>query len=159
MVCTFEFGYYLKFVIWRLVFASSFMTRPAINAGLMLLMTFQAPAHFDIYLTGDALHRSDFTVAGVADESRANMHHMREIDMIRHAIDPDPGDRFLIFPVRHQLFDLRRLRCDEQMTGTTVRNRGDTGDPGFQSCAMTVETGDGVVAGMFLMAECYGLDG
>ena len=80
------------------------------------------------------------------------MHHMREINEVQHTVDPDPGDRLFIFPVRHQLFDFRGVLSNEQVAGAAVSNRGNAGDCGFWGITMTEEARDSIVAGMLLMA-------
>jgi hypothetical protein len=147
----------LEFVICYLKFAS-LMTRPAIDARLMLPVTVQTPAHVQFDGPGNTRHCSHIAVAAGTDKSRAYMHHVREIDVVRHAVYPDPGDRLFFLPVLHQLFDFRSVLGDEQMAGPAVRHRGDAGNARLWSGAVTEETGDGVVASMILVAEGDRLD-
>ena len=129
------------------------MTRPAIDTGLVLPVTVQAPPHLEIDGPGDPFHGGHLAVAGGADKSGAEMHHVREIDVVRQAVDPDPGDRLPFVPVRHQFLDFRSVRGDEQMAGPAVRHRRDAGDRRLRGVAVTEEARDAVVAGMHLMAE------
>ena len=134
------------------------MTRPAIGAGFMLFMTAQAPAHFYLLLPGDARHACHVPVALTARAAGADMNHVREINMVRHMVDPDPGDWFLFIPIRHQFFDLRSILSDPQMAGPAVGHGGDAGDGRLRSGTVTEEAGDGVIARVELMAEGNRLD-
>ena len=134
------------------------MTGPAIDACLMPAMTVQAPTHLDLDRAGDTLHSCHVAMAVCAGEASANMHHMREIDEVRHAVNPDPGDGFFFIPIHHKLFDLRGVLSNEQVAGAAVSNRGNAGDCGLWGIAMTEEARDSVVAGMLLMAEGDRLD-
>jgi hypothetical protein len=136
----------------------SFMTRPAIDNRLMLSMTVQAPAHIDFDRSSDTRHCSHITVAARAEESGANMHHVREIDMVRHMVHPDPGNRFFFSPVHHQLFYFRGVLSNEQVAGPAVRNCGNAGNARLRSIAVTEEARNAVVACMYLMAEGNRLD-
>src|SRR5208283_5717931 len=97
---------YLKFFL-------SFMTRPAIDTGLMLPVTVQAPAHLDLDGPGDMCHGGHFAVAGSANQAGADMHHVREINVVRHPVDSHPGDRLLFFPIPGQFLYFRSVPGDE----------------------------------------------
>ena len=129
------------------------MTYPAIDTGLMLTMTVQAPPHLETGGPGDALHGSNCTVTGSAIDFGANVHHVREIDMIRQAVNSDPGDRLPFFLVRHQFFDLRCVRRNELMAGTAVSHCRNAGQRRLRSVAVTEEAMDAVITGMLFMAE------
>lgn len=86
------------------------------------------------------------------------MHHVREINMVRHVVDPDPGDGFFFIPKHHELFDFGGVLSNEQVAGAAVRNCGNAGDRGLRGITMTEEARNSVVAGMLLMAEGDRLD-
>ena len=134
------------------------MTRPAINACLVLPVTSQAPAHFDFTRPFDTRHRSDVPVAITADSSSANMHHMREVDKIRNPIDPDPWNRFFILPVGHELFYFRRILSNKEVAGPAISNCRYAGNRRLRSIAVTKEARDAVVTGVDLVAEGDRLD-
>jgi hypothetical protein len=67
----------------------------------MLSMTVQAPPHLEIGGAGDAFHGGYFSVTGSAENLGPDVHHMREIDMIRQTVNPDPGDWLPFVPERH----------------------------------------------------------
>ena len=134
------------------------MTRPAIDAGFMLLMTVQAPAHVEFDGPGETRHCRHLAVASGADESGAYVHHVREINMVRHSVDPDPGDRLFFFPVLHQFLDFRGVLGDEKMASPAVRHGRDAGNARLRSVAVTEEARDGVIAGMYLVVEGDRLD-
>src|SRR5512143_232899 len=144
--------------VLRSIRVPSFMTRPAIDACLMLAMAVQAPTHLDLDRAGDTLHSCHAAVAVSTGEASANMHHVRKIDEVRHAVDPDPGDRLFIFPVRHQLFYFRGVLSNEQVAGAAISNRGNAGDCRFWGITMAEETRDSVVTGMLFMTEGDRLD-
>lgn len=102
---------------------------PAIDAGLMLPVTTQAPAHLETGRASDPLHCGHLAVTGAAVYPGADMHHVRKIDMVRQAVDPDPGDRLLPVPISHQFLDFRRFRGDVEMAGPTVSQRRYAGQP------------------------------
>jgi len=127
------------------------MTRPAIDTCLVLPVTVQAPAHFDLDGPDDLRHGGHFTVAGGASEAGADMHHVREINEVRHPVDPDPGDRLLLVPVTLQLLN---FQAHERMAGLHAgRYCRDSGNGGLVSVAVAEETRDGVVTCMEFMAE------
>ena len=72
----------------------------------MPAMAVQTPSHFDFYAPGNPFHCGNVAVTGSAVESGPYMHHMRKIDEVRHALDPDPRDRLFIFPIVHKFFNL-----------------------------------------------------
>ncbi len=88
-----------------------------------------------------------------ADDSGAYMHHVREINVVREAVDPYPGDWLPFIPGNHQFLDFRSVPGDEQMACPTVRHRRDAGNPRLGSVVVTIEALYSVVAGMHLMAE------
>jgi len=134
------------------------MAGPAIDAGLMLAMAVQAPSHFDFDAPGNPFHGGNVAVTRAAVLAGPYMHHVREIDEVWHAIDPDPGDRLFIFPIGHKLFDFRRVLSNKQVTCTAVRNRGNAGNRGRWGIAMAEKTRNAIVASVFLMAEGDRLD-
>lgn len=134
------------------------MTRPAIDAGVLLPVTVHAPAHLEIGGTGDPFHGRNLAVASGADKSGADMHHVREIDVVRHSVDPDPGDRLPFIPILHQLFDFRGVLRDEQVAGPAVRHRGDAGNARLRSMTVTKEARNAAVTGMNFVAEGERLD-
>src|SRR5574337_157052 len=129
------------------------MTRPAIDARLMLSVTVQAPPHLDLDFPGNARHAGNVSMTGTACESSAYMHHVRKIDVVRHPVDPDPGDRFFVVPVHHELLYFRFVPRDEQMAGPAVRHRGDTGDGRLRGVSVAKEARDAVVSGMDFVTE------
>ncbi len=104
------------------------MARPAIDTGLMLFMTAQAPAHLYLTRPGDTRHACHIPMAGGTGEACADMHHVREIDKVRHPVDPDPRYRFFIRPVGHELLDLRGVLGYEQVASPAIGNRRDAGN-------------------------------
>ena len=124
----------------------------------MLPVTSQAPTHLEIGRTADPVHRGHLAVTGAAVNLGADMHHMREINMIWKTIDPDPWNRFAFVPVEHQLHDLRFVRRDELVAGPAVGHRRDAGDRRFCGVSVTIETLDAVITGMLFMAEGDRLD-
>ncbi len=135
------------------VMTLSFMARPAIGARLILLVAAETPAHPDLDRPRDARHGRDVAVAVGTDAAGPDVHHVREIDMVRHPIDPDPGDRLLVFPVRHKLLDFRRILRNEQMAGPAVGNSGNAGGRGLGRCAVAKKTRNAVVACVDFVAE------
>ncbi len=131
----------------------SLVARPAIDTGLMLFMTAQAPAHLYLMRAGYARHSCHIPMAGDTGEACADMHHVREIDEVRHPVDPHPRDRFFILPVGHELLDLRGVLGYEQVASPAVGNRRDAGNRRFGSGAMTEQARNSVVAGMDLVTE------
>lgn len=134
------------------------MTRPAIDTGLMLPVTIQAPAHLDLDGPGDMRHGGHFAVAGGADEAGADMHHVREINVVRRPVDSVPGDRLLFFPILNQFLDFRSVLGDEQVAGPAISHCRDAGNRGPGSVTVTEEARDGVVACMHFMTEGDRLD-
>ena len=120
------------------------MTGPAIDAGLMLPMAPQAPSHLETGRTADPLHCRHIAVTGGTVDPGADMHYVREIDMVRQAVDPDPGDRLVPVPVSHQLLDFRSFGGNIQVAGTTVRYGRDAGYLRLISIAMAIEARDAV---------------
>lgn len=92
-------------------------------------------------------------MAGGTVQSGTYVHHVREIDVVRQGVNPDPRDRLTFFPVSHQLLYFRRSRGDEQMAGATVRYCWNAGNRRLWCLAMAEETLNGVFPGMYLMAE------
>jgi hypothetical protein len=119
----------------------------------MPTMAVQTPTHLDLDRAGYTLHSCHAAVAVCAGEAGADMHHVREINVIRHVVNSDPGDRLLFFPVIHQFFDFRSVLSNEQVASTAVRNCGNTRDRGLWGITMTEEARNRVVAGMLLMTE------
>jgi hypothetical protein len=119
----------------------------------MLPVTVQAPAHFDLLFSGDPRHSCHVSVTLGARATCANMHHVWKIDKVRHPVNPDPGDRLLVFPVRHELFYFRSILGDEQVAGPAISHCRDAGNRGPGSVAMTEEARDGVVPCMDFMTE------
>lgn len=76
------------------------------------------------------------------------MHHVREIDEIRHPVNPDPGDGSLVFPVRHEFLDFRSVLGNKQVAGPAISHCRNAGDRGFGSVTVTEQTGDAVVTRM-----------
>jgi hypothetical protein len=134
------------------------MARPAIDTCLMLPMATQAPAHVDFDSPGYTRHCSNILVATCAEESGSNMHHVREIDMVRHVVHSDPGNRFFFSPVRHQFFYFRRVLSNEHMAGPAVRDCGNAGDRRPRSITVTEQAWNAVVASMHLVTEGDRLD-
>src|SRR5512143_2794359 len=137
----------------------SLMARPAIDTRLMLLVTAQAPAHPDLYRPGDSLHGGHIAVAGRTRKTGPYVHHVREVDVVGHPVDPDPGNRFFIVPVRHELFYFRRVLGNEQMTCAAVRYCGDAGYRGSRTVTVPEKAGDAVVPRMHFVTEDERLDG
>ena len=129
------------------------MARPAIDTCLMLSMTVQAPTHVDLDGPGDPRHGSHIAVAARTDESGTNMHHVRKIDVVRHVVDPDPGNWFFFLPVSHQIFYFRRILGNELVAGPAVRDSGNAGNRRLWSVAVTEQARNAVLARMHLMAE------
>src|SRR5512138_2393888 len=144
--------------VLRFIRAPSNMACPTIYTGLMLSMTVQAPPHLETGEPGDPAHGGHLAVADRAGKVDVDMNHVREIDMIRQPVDPDPGDWLPLFPVPHQLLDFRSVRGDEQVAGPTVGHGRETGNRRLRRIAMAEEAMDAVVAGMHLMAEGERLD-
>lgn len=134
------------------------MTRPAIDTGFMLPVTVPTPAHLNLDGSGDTRHSGHFAVAGGANDAGAYMHHVREINMVRHPVDSDPGDRLLFFPILNQFPDFRSVLADEQVAGTAISHCRDAGNRGLGSVAVTEETRDSVVTCMDFMTEGDRLD-
>ena len=86
------------------------------------------------------------------------MHHVREIDEVRHPVDPYPGDGLFIFPVRHEFLNFRSVLGYEQVTGPAIGNCRDAGNRGLGSGPVTEEAGDFVVTGMDFVTEGDRLD-
>ena len=134
------------------------MASPAVDARLLPAMAVQTPPHPETVRTGDAFHRRYIAMTGATVDFAAKMHHMREINMIREIVDPDPGDRFLLLPVGQQLLDFRSVGGDEEVAGPAIRHRREAGERRFRRVRVAVEAVHAVVAGMDLMAEGQGLE-
>jgi hypothetical protein len=134
------------------------MTGPAVNAGLVLFMASETPAHFDFTRPFNAYHRSYIPVAIAANSTRADVHHMRKVNEVWHPIDPDPGNRFLIFPVGHEFFNFRRILSNEEVAGPAIGNGWYAGDCRLRRVAVTEEAWDCVITGVNLVTESYRLD-
>ncbi len=134
------------------------MACPAIDARLMLPVTVEAPAHFDLLRPGDTRHACHVSVARAAGEAGTDMHHVREINVVRHPVDPDPGDGLFVLPVGHELLDFRSVLGDEQVAGPAISHCRDAGNRGLGSVAVTEETRDGVLTCMDFMTEGDRLD-
>jgi hypothetical protein len=76
------------------------------------------------------------------------MHHVREIDEIRHPVSSDPGDGFFSLPVPHQFFDFRIVLGNKQVAGPAISHCRNAGDRGLGSVAMTEQARDAVVTRM-----------
>lgn len=124
----------------------------------MLPVTVQAPAHLDLDGPGDTRHGGDFAMAFGADEAGADMHHVREINVVRHPVDSVPGDRLLFFPIPNEFLDLRSVLGDEQVAGPAISHCRDAGNRGLGSVAVTEEARDGVVTCMHFMTKGDRLD-
>jgi len=108
------------------------MTGPAIATvfDVFLRMAFDAPGHSHCCNSGDAIHSFDWSVAFLAGEARLDMPLMRKVNKIGHIVHFDPRYRFTIFPVCHQLQNLR-LFADagyRLVTSNAFANTGDAGD-------------------------------
>lgn len=123
----------------------------------MRAVAVQAPAHLEAGCARDPLHGGHSAVTVAAVDAGADMHHVREIDMVRQAVDPDPGDGFLPVPITRQLLYFWGFRGNVEVTGTAVRHRGDAGEPRVCDLAVTVSAVDAVDPGMQRMAERDGL--
>jgi hypothetical protein len=137
---------------------ASFVTRPAIDARIMLPVTVKAPAHFYLTRPGDARHACHVPMALAANTAGADMHHVREIDEVRHPVDPYPGDGLFILPVRHEFLNFRSVLGYEQVTGPAIGDCRDAGNRGLGSGPVTEEAWDSVVAGMNFVTEGDRLD-
>ena len=98
-------------------------------------------------------------MTGRAGQPGPDMHHVREVDVVRHPVDPDPGNGLFFVPVCHELFYFRSVLGNEQMTSPAVRYRGDAGNGGFRSVAVAEKAGDAVVPRMDFVTEGGRLDG
>ena len=134
------------------------MTRPAIDARLMLPVTVEAPAHFYLTRPGDTRHACDVPMALAANTADADMHHVREIDEVRHPVDPYPGNGLFILPERHEFLNFRSVLGYEQVTGPAIGNCRDAGNRGLGSGSVTEEARDSVVTSMDFMTEGDRLD-
>ena len=120
------------------------MTGPAIDTGFMLSVTIQAPPHLETGRAADSFHCGHFAVTCDAVDPGTDMHHVREIDMVRQAVDSGPGNRFPLVPVSRQQPDLRSFRRDVQVAVTALRHRRNAGYRRYISIAVTVEARDAV---------------
>ena len=134
------------------------MTCPAIDTGVMLPVTVQAPAHLDLDGAGDTCHGGHFAVAGGANQAGADMHHMREINVVRHPVDSDPGDWLLFFPIPVKFLYFRSILCDKQVASPAISHCRDAGNRGLGSIAVAEEAWDGVVTCMDFMTKGDRLD-
>ncbi len=124
----------------------------------MLPVAVKAPAHFYLTRPGDARHACHVPMAGSTGEAGADVHHMREIDEVRHPVDPDPRDGLFILPVGHELFDLRGVLGYEQVTSPAIGNCRDAGNRRLGSGAVAEQARDPVVTGMDFVTESERLD-
>jgi hypothetical protein len=86
------------------------------------------------------------------------MHHVREVDVVRQIVNPDPGYRLAFIPVFREFLDIRCVRRDELMAGATVCHCRNAGDWRYGSISVTVKAMNAIVAGMQLMVEGEWLD-
>ncbi len=134
------------------------MTCPAIDTGLMLPVAVQAPAHLDLDGPGDTRHGGHFAVAGGANQAGADMHHVREINVVRHPVDSDPGDWLLFFPIPGQFLYSRSVLGYELVASAAISHCRDAGNIGLGSIAVAEEARYCVVTRMDFMTKGDRLD-
>jgi len=134
---------------------------------MVLSMTINAPAHLEFrdrnqisdVRVRDEIELVDFfdrPVAGLAFDARLDVAVMPKLDVLGKAMNLDPFDRLLLFPMIFQdsnAFDLIVFGRKLRMTAHAEFDGGNAGGLGFVRPRMAVETVDLELTGMMLVAE------
>src|SRR4051812_32085336 len=79
-------------------------------------MTLHAPTHSQRSKLLDAVHLGNVAVAGLACDPFGHMPLVREINVIRKFVNPDPLDGFAVIISLGDLLDVGAIRFDHPMT-------------------------------------------
>src|SRR5690606_1575728 len=126
----------------------SVVTDETVDPGLPLLVAVDAPTHVERLSQLDLRHRLHRSVALLALEPGVDVHHVREPDVVRQVVDPDPGDRDALLRVLDELLQLRAILQEQQgvahrrvTAGARLHGRDPSG-PGFVRAVVAVHAGD-----------------
>src|SRR5690606_853201 len=89
--------------------SASVVVNEAVDARLPLLVAVDAPPHPQRLRKLDLRHLLDGAVTVLTRDPGVHVHHVREPNVLRKIVDPDPGDRDLRLRILHQLLQLRAV--------------------------------------------------
>lgn len=135
------------------------MAGPAISAvlHLVLLMTFQAPAHLKRRYPFYTLHGWDVAVAVAALTPRLYVSFMGEINKVGEVVHLHPRHGLFFVPVCRKLLYLWRIGLYNLMATQAPLNIRSPRDPRPVDIDMAVHAGYGIVPRVYLVAEVNGL--
>lgn len=136
-----------------------FVTRHTVDARLSVAVAGQTLIHRQVHGPVDALHVLNRAMAGLADDVRPYMRHMRERHEIGLTEDLDPGDLLLPVPIPLELLDLRPVGSGDLVASHAELDRRHPRDGGPSRVRMTVQTRDLIAPCVDLVAESDGLLG
>ena len=93
------------------------MTGPAVDAGFVFAMTAETPAHLQADGAFYTIHCCYIVMTHGTVQLRTNVHHVREIDVLRELVDPNPLNGLFVLDGIHQFDDFRTIRGYEHMAG------------------------------------------
>lgn len=124
----------------------------------MSTMARQAPSHLESRGPGRVRHLLNTAVALNAFHPVMEVHLMREIDEIRKALESDPLNRCLVFPIRQELLRFRCFFLEVLMASHAELHGRDTGNGRYLRITMAKQTGHLQLTSMQFVAEGYRLD-
>lgn len=134
------------------------MTGQTVERASLSAVAGQTPPHFEGRGPGRIRHIFHVTIAVHAFHPMVKMHLVREIDEIRKALESDPLNRRLVFPIRQKLLGFRCFFLEVLMASHAELQGRDTGDGRYASVTMAKETGHFQLPGMKFVAEPDRLD-
>lgn len=122
-----------------------------------LLVTTQAPTHFQRGVLIDHFHRFHRPVAFLTPHTCGHMTLVREINKVGQAVDAHPWDRLLPLPVVSQLPNFRPAHSDELMAAHTALDRWKAGGDAASRRGVAILAVDLFIASVQFVAERDGL--
>src|SRR3990172_3150099 len=107
----------------------------------------------------NARHVGDVTVTFLALNAAPDVTFVRKINIVGKICDLYPGDRFLTVPILLNLSYFRTIRAHGSMAAHASLNTRDPRHFGFACVYVAKDARDGIVAGMFFVAEINWLFG
>jgi hypothetical protein len=104
-------------------------------------------------------HRLNVAVALFTGEPPGNVRIMIEVDEVGEVVDPEPGDRFLFLECAAEPYDLGLVGSDEFVASHAEALGRNSRRCRAAHTAMAILTGDLVLPGVNLVAECDRLTG
>ena len=129
----------------------------AILGSLPLLVARHTPAHRQRRGLNRSVHTIYLAVADLAVHPCQDMPLVCEVNVVGKIVNPDPGDRFPLRPIFHELQDLGLLGRDGPMTPNASLHRGNTGDGATSRIGVAILTRDLVLSSVKLVTEHEGL--